>query len=177
MSRPSAWYAICVLLLLLVAQPVGAHGGGILQIASQPAGPYIVSVWTSPARLEAGEIAHITVGVAGEDEAPILDAAVLVELASLETEAVWSAAATTEQATNKLFYEADMQLPENGRYTITIHVTGSQGQGDARFAVEILPKRQNNWISVSFIGLGLILSLLMFRFWGKQPTNTPLRKK
>lgn len=167
-----------LLLLLLIVQPLRAHGGGILQVGSQAAGPYSVSVWTSPARLEAGELVHVTVGVADADEAPVLDAAVLVEVASPTTDEVWSAAATTEQATNKLFYEADMRLPEvDGRYNMTIRVDGPPGSGDLTFAIEVLPVSQTNWLMIGFIGLGLILSAAMFRLWEKQPVSTPVRRR
>ena len=160
-----------------VVQPVRAHGGGLLQIASEPTGPFFVSVWTSPTRLEAENIAHITVGVAGKDESPILDASVLVQLTSLETGEVWAAAATTEQATNKLFYETDMRLGADGRYNMTVEVEGTEGVGEVSFALEILPKGNNNWFLLGFIGLGLILSMIMFRIWEKRPLETPSRKK
>ena len=179
MSKWVRWQVASGLLalLFLMAQPLWAHGGGILQIASQPAGPYKVSVWTSPTRLEAGELAHITVGVAGEDEEPVLDAAVLIEISSPETDELWSTEATTAQSTNKLFYEGDLRLGEDGRYDITIQIERKQGQGTVRFAIDVLPKSETNWLMVGFIGLGLVLSILMFRFWEKQPTTTPSRQR
>ena len=167
----------CLLLCLLFVQTLWAHGGGILQIGSQPAGPFNVSVWTSPTRLEAEETVHITVGVADEAEAPVLDAAVIVELTSLETGEIWTAQATTEQATNKLFYEADMRLGANGRYTMTIQIKNEQGTGETSFALEILPKNKNNWLLWGFIALGLILSMAMFQLWEKQPITIPSRQK
>lgn len=172
------YQAFTILLwLLLLARPLWAHGGGLLQIATEPAGPFLISVWTSPSRLEAENVAHVTVGVAGEDEAPVLDAAVFVELASVATGEVWTAVATTAQATNKLFYEADMRLPEDGRYTMTIQVENAQGSGAVSFAIEILPEGQTNWYLFAFIGLGLLLSMGMFRLWEKQTAVPPSRKR
>ena len=174
----SKWQVISAMVLsLLITQPVWAHGGGVLQVASEPTGPYLVSVWTSPTRLEADNPIHVTVGVAGQDEAPILDADVLVEIGLPETGERWSAVATTEQSTNKLFYEADMRLREDGRYNMTIQIEGSQGTGSVTFAMEVLPPSQTNWFMLAFIGLGLVLSMSMFRFWEKQSVSTPTRKR
>lgn len=178
MNRRSLYQIFSALWLLLLATPVAAHGGGILQVASEPTGPYAVSVWTSPARLEAGELAHITVGIAGPDEAPVLGATVLVELISLATgEVITSAAATTAQATNKLFYEADMRLPGDGRYMMTFHIEGAEGSGELSFAIEVLPERETNWVLLALIGVGLVLSMVMFRLWEKQTSGLSPRKR
>ena len=178
MSKCVMYRVSCItLLLLLMVQSVWSHGGGLLQVASEPTGPYLVSVWTSPTRLEADNPVHVTVGVAGKDEAPILDAAVMVEITFVETGERWSAAATTEQSTNKLFYEADMRLRGNGRYNMTIQIEGPQGIGATTFALEVLPQSQTNWLMLGFIGLGIMLSMLMFRLWEKQPTSAPTRKR
>ena len=180
MSRQGKWQKasnIIILVLLFIAQTAWAHGGGILQISSQPAGPYRVSVWTSPAQLETGELAHVTIGLADTDEAPVLDATIIVELISLETGQVWTAPATTEQATNKLFYEADMTLPEDGRYTLSIQIDGEQGSGIISFTMTILPPEQTNWLIISLISLGIILPLVMFRLWNKQSASPPVRQR
>ena len=178
MNRRVLYQLSCVMLLLCLVQPVSAHGGGILQIGSEPAGPFSVSVWTSPTRLEAGELAHVTGGGADGNGEPVLDAAVLVEIVSLETGEVWFTEATTEQATNKLFYEGDLRLPEvDGRYNMTIQIENDQGRGDVTFAIELLPAGETNWLMIAFIGLGLILSMTMFRLWEKQTTSSlPPRK-
>ena len=68
-------------MMLLIPQIVFAHGGGELQITSEPVGPHLVSVWTNPPRARAGEVVHVTVGVAEQgDQSFVLDAEVLVEV-------------------------------------------------------------------------------------------------
>ena len=46
-------------------------------------------------------------------------------------------AATHEQATNKLFYAANVQLPAAGRWQFTIHVEGAAGQGEVSFGADV----------------------------------------
>ena len=180
MSKQIRLHAVPVLLLLLLLGParsLRAHGGGLLQVAAEPAGPYKVSVWTSPTRLEAGSPGHITVSVAGEADAPVLDAKVLVQIISGETGEIMSVPATTAQSTNKLFYEADMILPEIGRYPMTIQINGSQGSGEVTFLIEVQPVANTNWFLLGFIVLGLAISLFLFRLWEKQPAAPVPRRR
>jgi len=180
MSKQITWHALPILLLLLLlepARPLQAHGGGLLQVAAEPAGPYKVSVWTSPTRLEAGSPGHITVGVAGEADAPVLDAKVLVQIKSGERGEIMTVPATTAQSTNKLFYEADMILPEIGRYLMTVQINGSQGSGEVTFSIEVQPVANTNWFLLGFIVLGLAISLFLFHLWEKQPATPVPRRR
>ena len=181
MNRQIILRALPILLYLCLLWPgqlLWAHGGGVLQIAAEPAGPYKVSVWLSPTRPEAGKPGHITVGLAGEADAPVLDAKVLLQLNSLETgELLSSATATTAQSTNKLFYEADMTLPEIGRYSMNVQISGPQGSGEVAFPIEVYPISNTNWFLLGFIILGLAISIFFFRLWEKQsPAPTPRHK-
>jgi len=180
MSRQITLHALPILLLLVLCWParlLRAHGGGLLQVAAEPAGPYKVSAWTSPTRLEAGRPGHVTVSVAGEADAPVLDAEVLVQIESGEGDEIMSVPATTAQSANKLFYEADMILPEIGRYWMTIRINGWQGSGEVTFPIEVRPVASTNWFLLGFIVLGLVISLFLFRLWEKQPAAPVPRRR
>jgi hypothetical protein len=139
-----------------------AHGGGVPQLTNAEAGPYWVSVWTQPDPLRVGE-AHITVAVsepgdlAGgirEPGAPVLNAAVqlLFEPVDGPGEAR-TVTATHEGAANRLYYEADMELTETGRWNVAISIDGPSGTGETGFDAQVSPPRAFNWAYV--IGLGL----------------------
>lgn len=180
MSRQITLHALAILLLLLLCWParlLRAHGGGLLQVAAEPAGPYKVSAWTSPTRLEASSPGHVTVSVAGEADAPVLDAEVLVQIESGEGGEIMSVPATRAQSANKLFYEADMILPEIGCYWMTIRINGWQGSGEVAFPIEVQPVASTNWFLLGFIVLGLAISLFLFRLWEKQPTAPVPRRR
>ncbi|MFQ5433659.1 MAG: hypothetical protein ACE5FD_02180 [Anaerolineae bacterium] len=127
-------FLVCLLVGLLV-EPVQAHGGGTLQVGRQPAGPYLVSVWTGPPKPQANAEFHVTVGVIDpEDDTAVLDANVQVQVAKNGTTILTTTAATAEAA-NKLFYETDFVLEDGGNYDFTILVDGPLGNGETGFSL------------------------------------------
>jgi hypothetical protein len=158
--------------LFLLVQPAGAHTEGKLQLSAAPAGPYQTSVWTSPDPAGVGEI-HVALSVVlAEDASPVLDAAVLVQMASIEDGAVYSAPATTEDSENKFLYEAILEPDAPGPYLVTIEVSGSDGQsGAASFELEIVDESGFDPLYLIPIGLGLVaLALLILSRRGKTAT-------
>lgn len=153
-----------LLVVALTAKIVWAHGGGTPQLTNAEAGPYWVSVWTQPEPLRVGQ-AHITVAVSepgdspgGRREAgsPILGALVQVEFKPLDRKGeTLAAAATHEGAANKIFYEADLDLPATGRWQVAIGVEGPAGAGSASFDTDVSPPSTFNWTWIG--GLGLVV--------------------
>ncbi|MBL1131011.1 MAG: hypothetical protein HND44_21460, partial [Chloroflexi bacterium] len=61
------------IVLLLLVEEVGAHGGGALQIANAPVGACLASVWLAPSSPRANKTLHVTVGLAdAASGAPVL---------------------------------------------------------------------------------------------------------
>jgi hypothetical protein len=141
--------------LTSVARPAQAHGGGKPQLTNSPAGPYVISVWTQPEPVRVGEF-HITIAVAEQSETReaadlVLDATVRVQVQPLDPSLEsLSAFATRESAVNKLFYEADLELPSAGRWQVLISVEGPAGAGATTFDIEALPAST----LYSLLGLG-----------------------
>jgi hypothetical protein len=158
------------LILLFACRSVQAHGGGTPQLINAEAGPYWVSVWTDPDPIRVGEF-HVTVAVS---EAPkpgsssreagdlALDATVLVraEPAGQDGETL-VAAATRDNAVNKLFYEADLTLPAEGQWRVDVQVNGTAGAGNAGFDIEASsPSTFNTLLGLGWplwAGLGVVL--------------------
>jgi hypothetical protein len=163
------------LLLSVVAGPAAAHGGGEPQLSNAEAGPYRVSAWTEPNPIRAGQL-HVTVAVSqapepGADQGDVvLDAAVQVRLepVGLAGEAV-VAPATRENAVNKLLYEADMELPAEGRWQVTVEVAGPAGAGSAAFEIDALPSSTASGLRALpwpvWAGLGLMVLLAGGMVW------------
>ena len=139
--------------LAFAAHPVHAHGGGTPKLTNAEAGPYRVSVWTDPDPIRAGEL-HVSVAVVeslepgaseGEIGDLILDANVQVRAEPISQAGnVLIAYATHENAVNKLLYEADLDLPAEGQWRVTIQVEGPAGAGSAGFEIEALPALASN---------------------------------
>ncbi len=136
MANLSVLLFIVLAPLFLSAKPVLANGGTI-QVASEPAGPYEVTVFTSPSPIRVGLVdVSVLVQRAGSDDL-VHDARVLVTAEPIgHAGPAGTFDATREQATNKLFYAAKFKLPVAGRWRLGVRVSGPLGHGAVRFEVE-----------------------------------------
>jgi hypothetical protein len=124
---------------LFAAGVVEAHAGGKMQIASEDAGPFKLTVWTSPDPATAGEV-HVAAAVASaEDALPILDAALFIEMIPQNGQGeILSGQATTEDSVNRFLYETIFDVPEVGLYLVSVTATGADGQqGAVSFELEV----------------------------------------
>ena len=137
--------ALCLTLLTgaLLSRPAHGHSGGEPVVTAAPAGPFVLYVWLDPVPAVAGS-QHVTVsvnapvsGTADETE-PVLDAEVLVSatLAGAPDQTV-SVLATHEQAANKLFYEARLELPQPGSWQLSIAITAGSETAIFGFSLEV----------------------------------------
>jgi hypothetical protein len=172
LSRRRRWLGalLSLLALALVVSPrvAWAHGGGVPRLTNADAGPYWVSVWTQPDPLRVGQ-AHITVAVSEpsaaaaeqrEAGAPILGATVRVAFEPLDTTGeTLTVAATHEGAANKLFYEADLELPETGRWQVVVTVEGPDGVGSTSFETQVAPPAPFSWTWVGGLGVAALAAV------------------
>lgn len=110
---------LCALAVLL------AGDGGTLQVR-EASGPFVISVFTSPAVLRAGNIDFsVLVQESGRLD-PVLGAAVEVRAENGEGVVV-SKAATHDNAQNKLLYAASLNLSRPGEWTFDVRVHQQEG--------------------------------------------------
>lgn len=145
---------ICALILtafiwLLGAMPALAHGGGTPQLVNEPAGPYLVSIWTTPRPLRVGEL-HVTVSLSEpEPDArggsrpgdPVLNRPLRLEVRDAAGAVVAEVPVSHEEADNKLFYEADFWVEAAGEHTFTLIIDDS---AQATFSATVEEGRQAN---------------------------------
>jgi hypothetical protein len=164
-TTTAAWTCLIVVLLLSGMPTIGqasAHGDGTLQLSGEAAGPYLLTVWTSPDPARVGEV-HVTVGVSDPvDGAPILDATLLVEVSPLNTSGkLLVSHPTRRDSANKYLYEAHFSLPESGRHLVTVTSSGAQGSGTAQFELDVLPSPVTNWVTIWLASLAMIVAWLL----------------
>jgi hypothetical protein len=164
--------AALLCLALLVPRPLAAHGGGLLQLAGEPAGAYRISVWTNPPEPAAGAPIHVTVGVArAADGGPELEADVTVSLVDAASgQMVVTAPATTAASSNRLFYEVDLEVAEVGLYTFVIAVAGPEDDVAVSFDLPIRPPAPPNWWLLgggALVALAAVVLLARFRSRGR----------
>lgn len=162
---------LMLLLLLITALPASAsaHGGGAPQMVNESAGPYWLSVWTSPEPAREGPL-HVSIAIAepgqGQEQQagpPVLGASVQVTLTPRSGGfAAINAPATNEQSANKLFYEADLSIPSAGDWTVEIDVDGAEGSGQARFNLAVRPAQSSNGLLLGGLAFVLLAGFFLF---------------
>lgn len=174
-SLRTASFLFLLAAYLILPHPVLAHGGGELQISNAPIGAYQVSIWNNPPIARAGQAVHVTVGIAQIDTGePVLDAAVFVTILNERNESVATAAATTEQSINRLFYEADLDGVSPGTYEMQIEVTGSEGNGVLSFPLTVESASFLPWLAGA--GAAVFVVWLVLRQWRKGAKVTVARR-
>ncbi|HCB48063.1 MAG TPA: hypothetical protein DEP47_00715 [Chloroflexi bacterium] len=150
-------------LIAVLTDPVGAHTAGKMQLSAAPAGPYKMTVWTSPEPATLDEL-HIALAVVlAEDASPVLDAEVLVQLIPADGSLVLEEPATTEDSENKFLYEAIFEPATPGLYQVDIQVSGTDGAtGNTSFDLEIVDDSGLNLLYLIPVGLGLAAVFLLF---------------
>src|SRR5262245_18850191 len=150
---------LIVWMLLLVPCQVRADGGTLCLV--EQTGGYRVALFSSPTPFRAGPV----------------DLSVLVQDASTGRQlsqarvnlrlylhggrgAIVDCPATTEAATNKLFYAAKFELPVPGLWKVEIHIDGPRGKAVVRCeleAAEALPAWLEFWPWVGWPALVILL--------------------
>lgn len=160
----SATLIFGAILCLLICNPeqVDAHTAGKMQLSAAPAGPYKITVWTSPDPAEVGEL-HVAIAVVlAEDASPVLDGDVVVQLTSSGGDQQLIQPATTESSDNKFLYEAIFEPTVPGHYEVEIQVSDSDSAtGNASFELEIGDTSSSNLLYLIPAGLGLAAVLLL----------------
>jgi hypothetical protein len=128
---------ILALCLFAVLAPAGLANGGTVQVSEHVSGPYQLSVFTSPSPIRVGTVdVSVLVQRPGSNEV-VQDAVVLVSVQGVQSGTPAEVyEATHEQATNKLYYAANVHLPIEGRWAMEVVVLGQQGEATASFEVQ-----------------------------------------
>ena len=146
---------------VLLTPSVASADGGAIRLSEQ-GGNYRITIFTTPTPVRAG---LVDVSVLVQDAAtgePVCGAQVTIRAARRGPSGVASQyLATTEAATNKLYYAATIDLPDPGWYLLGVSVEGAGGQARVQFdleAAEALP----SWLALApWVGWP-VLAVLLF---------------
>lgn len=159
-------------LMMLLAGRVHAHGGR-LRLTTAPAGPYTVSVWTRPTPPSVGRVdVSIAVMRPGTLKA-VLDANARVSGQPLSSSLTTAARAIPDPGWFSSLYHADLELPIEGRWRITVSVAGPEGSGSARFEMDVQPPSPVSWPLVGAAAAVLLLTFLAWRRFGPGAHRQP----
>jgi hypothetical protein len=124
------WLLSCMFPALVQAD------GGAVQFHRR-SGPFMITLFSSPVPLRAGEADLSVLVELAESNQPVLDADVSLEVR--KPGAQLSLKATHAQATNKLLYAALAKIPAPGNWSVTVSVKQANLKGSASGPVNVLP--------------------------------------
>jgi hypothetical protein len=134
--------------------------GGTVRLSEQN-GNYRITVFTAPTPLRAGPMDISVLVQDASTQEPASDVQVTIKAAWRGSPAVaLQHPATTEAATNKLYYAATFDLPEPGWYSLEVSIAGALGAAQVRFeleAAEPLPPWLAMWPWVGWPVLVILL--------------------
>jgi hypothetical protein len=149
--------------LLLATAPLLADGG-TLRVSNAPIGAYRVNVFTAPTPIhpDSIDVSVLVTFQGGRELVPGLD--ILVEGRALDGQGPpVSHPATKGEAQDPRYYAAKFALGAPGRWGITIHVKGPQGEGEVGFEVKA---QEPGFLTNPFLIMGLaFLPLLLVGLW------------
>lgn len=153
-------YAILVLLLGLLSEPLLADGGIVR--ASTVSGSWRLTLFSSPTPLRAGPVdLSVLIQDAATDQ-PVLDATVNLMLRHPDNEPIL-VKATPASATNRLLYAALLELPLAGTWTIDVLAVKGDLESRLQAGLEAgppLPRLLSLWTWLAIPGIVLIVFVL-----------------
>ena len=161
--------------LLILPAPAAAHTNGVMQLAAVPAGPYNLTVWTTPDPATTSEELHVAIAVVtAEDAAPVLEADIEVRLTPEDGGSVVSGPATIENSDNKFLHEAILDVESDGNYKVEIFVEGADGGvGQASFPLLVEGGGGLDWtLVIAAVAVVVLVVILVVRRYRK-PESPP----
>jgi len=139
-ERVSNAAAITMLLvgLACMARISPAHADGGVAQFTKHAGPFVVTVFTTPSPLRAGPVDVSVMIQSSETGEPVLDCAALIQLYK-EGAASIQSAATHYAAQNKLFYAALLKVPESGLWQVDVSIKHAGDSIDVAGVIIVAP--------------------------------------
>jgi hypothetical protein len=134
---------------LVTLSPCQARADGGTVRLSEQQGKYRITVFTAPTVLRAGPVdVSVLVQDADTGEAASGVEVTIEAVRRGSPDVALRHRATTEAATNKLYYAANFDLPEPGWYAVEVSIDGPLGEAEVDFemeAAEALP----SWLAMS----------------------------
>lgn len=152
--------ATLIAVLSLVAPAITLANGGQVRVDAETAGPYEVSVFSSPTPLRAG-IVDINAQVIDRETGDPADAVVVTLLARHpETATEIERTLTSEAATEAGYRATEFELPQTGEWDFEVLIQDADDAWSVSFSAEVEEARGFGW-SQLVVGL-LIAPLIVF---------------
>ena len=147
---------------ILLVPSFAVADGGALRLSEQKDG-YRIAVFTTPTPLRAGlaDISVLVQEAATEEPASGILVSITAQKHDAQCGAIYQTA-TTQAATNKLYYAATFNLPESGWYSVEVSIIGAKGATKAGFDVEAGEPLPPALTVLPWVGWPLLAIVLFF---------------
>jgi hypothetical protein len=169
-ADPAAIAVLFIAVLCSPAIPRAQAHGAVAQFTGE-AGPFVVTVFTTPSPLQAGPVDISLLIQSRENGQPVLDCVALVQLRKDDATSISSEAAH-EAAENKLLYAAQVKVPESGVWEVRVTITYESGAAEVGGAITVArsnPVFLAYWRSLALPPL--LISLFALNQWLKRRTD------
>lgn len=172
-ARRTVRCAALVLAVWLAA--AAARGDGLHLLVSQPAGPFVISVFTAPTPLRPGTAEVSVLVQTSDDRRSVPDADVQLVLRAADgPSAERSAAARRGVVANKMVYAARIDVPAAGRWTLTTSVRAGERNATLSSAVTVFPALAPLVAFWGFIALPFVaIAVFALHQWLKHSRHVP----
>jgi hypothetical protein len=145
-----------------------AQAHGAVAQFTREAGPFVVTVFTTPSPLQAGPVDISLLIQNRENQQPVLDCVALLQLRKDDAISIhWEA--THEAAQNKLLYAAQTKVPESGVWQLEVAITRETDSVEVGGAITVAsssPVVLAYWRSLALPPL--LISLFALNQWLKR---------
>jgi hypothetical protein len=162
---PAVIIASIAALLLLQPDQTNAHGGR-LQRELAPAGPYVVSVWTAPDPARVGLLDFSASVLRSDTRQPV---SVEMRLTARASSMPGFVEGVGSREAGRFFdflapplYHVKVEFPTQGRWHVSVSVTGAAGHGDIGFDMDVAPALRVPW---GVIAASATVSVLLLATW------------
>ena len=165
--------AVIALLVLPYAGPAYANGGTTILV--DEVGPYSLTVTASPYPLRVGATNDISALIGRQtDQQLVLDAEVVITVTPVDQAGeAQTFSANHDNATNKLYYAANVIFPTTGRWRITVQVDGLEGSGATSFEEQVEERSRSRALLWSIIGIAVgVIAFVLSLFMGRRSRET-----
>ena len=142
---------------MILARAAALADGGTVQLRKE-AGPFVITVFTSPAPLSAGPVDISLLLQNRNGLEPVLDAGVSLILHGPSGAGI-SARPTREQAQNKLLYAAPVTFAEPGQWRLDITILKDGQRTSATGTIDVAPAPEmaaSYWSYIAFPPLVIV---------------------
>jgi hypothetical protein len=164
-QRRAVTIAAIAAFLLLQSNQTNAHGGR-LRCELAPAGPYVVSVWTTPDPARVGVLDFSASILRSDTRQPV---SVQMRLTARATSTPGFIEGVGLREAGGFFdflapplYHVKVELPAQGRWHVSVSVTGAAGHGDTGFDMDVAPALRVPW---GVIAASAAVAVLLLATW------------